>query len=128
MRWTAVEEVHEGGAALLPEIERRLDELDAAIREATDKAVRAELQAEQTKVLDLRDDKRAEDPVVTYHLTEAGRYGSDWAAAADDIERRQILGDAIARIVVKRGRPGRRTPEQVLARLDIQWREDRAGG
>ena len=44
VRWTRVEQVQEGGAALLSEIEQRLDELDQLIRQATDREVRRDLQ------------------------------------------------------------------------------------
>ena len=37
-------------------------------------------------------------------------------------ERRAVLDDAMERIWVRRGRTGRRTPAQVLARLTIDWK------
>lgn len=123
VRWSVVEEVHEGGAALLPEIELRLNELDDLIRQAPDRAERQRLQQEQSNLLDLRDDKRAETPVVR-HVPARGTqmFGEDWAEAEDDETRRAVLGDAVERIWVTRGRPGRRSDAQVLARLVFDWK------
>jgi hypothetical protein len=72
-RWRVVEEVHEGGAALLPEIEARLDELDDLIRQAPTREQRRELQEQQANLLDMRDEKRAETPVVTYRQENTDR-------------------------------------------------------
>lgn len=123
LRWRRVEEVHEGGAALLPEIERRLDELDDLIRNAPDREERARLQAEQGRLLDLRDEKRAEAPVVSYRWEGTDRsFAEDWEAAEDVEGRRAVLDDALASVTVTRGRPGRRTREQLLARLAFDWK------
>lgn len=122
VRWTPVEEVHEGGAALLPEIEHRLDELEALIRNAS-KDERAGLMAQQATLLDERDARRGEQPVVSLRYEEAGFFDSDWAAASTDAERRAVLVDALDRIIVRRGKPGRRAEGAVLARLDFEWRE-----
>ncbi len=124
VRWSVVEEIHEGGAALLPEIELRLDELDDLIRQAPDRATRQHLQNEQSNLLDLRAEKRAEAPVVRYVPTRGTQmFGEDWAEADNDEDRRAILGDAVERIWVGRpARSGRRTDAQVLARLTFEWK------
>jgi site-specific DNA recombinase len=123
VRWTRVEEVHEGGAALLPEIEHRLDELDRLIRDAADRDTRARLQAEQSNLLDLRDAKREEAPAVSLRYDDAGWFSDAWEQAGEDVEaRRAVLDDAMSRIWVRRGRPGRRTDAQVLARLEFDWK------
>ena len=122
VRWTVVEEVHEGGAALLPEIEHRLDELDELIRQAPDRDARQRLQAEQGNLLDLRDEKRAEAPnVVVPASTPAQTFGRTGPRPTTVEDRRAILDDAIERVMV-RGRPGRRTDAQVLARLTFDWK------
>lgn len=122
LRWRRVEVVHDGGAAVLPEIERRLDELDVLIREAKDRAARAELQAQQAELLDRRDEARAEAPVVEYVWEGDDRtFAEDWEKAETVEERRAILDDGLASIVVLRGSRGRRTREQVLARMTFQW-------
>jgi DNA invertase Pin-like site-specific DNA recombinase len=123
VRWTRVEEVHEGGAALLPEIEHRLDELDQLIRQATDREVRRKLQEQQADLLDLRDAKREEAPNVSLRYEDAGWFSDAWASAGEDVEaQRAVLDDAMERIWVRRGGTGRRTPAQVLARLTIDWK------
>jgi site-specific DNA recombinase len=123
VRWTRVEQVHEGGAALLPEIEHRLDELDHLIRQATDRETRRELQDQQGTLLDLRDTKREEAPNVTLRYEDAGWFGDAWADAGKDVEaQRAVLDDAMERIWVRRGGTGRRTPAQVLARLTFDWK------
>ncbi|WP_193608260.1 recombinase family protein [Nocardioides lijunqiniae] len=123
VRWSVIEEVHEGGAALLPEIEHRLDELDDLIRLAPDRQARQTLQAEQGNLLDLRDDKRAETPNVRYVPTRGTQaFGDDWTEAETVERKRAILDDAMERVWVRRGRPGRRTDAQVLARLTFDWK------
>jgi len=124
LRWRVVEEVHEGGAALLPEIEARLDELDDLIRQAPDRETRRALQDQQATLLDLRDEKRAETPVVTYRQESADRtFAEDWQAAGEDVAaRRAVLDDALTSITVIRGGRGRRTREQLLARMAFAWK------
>jgi site-specific DNA recombinase len=123
VRWSTVVEVREGGAAMLPEIEHRLSELGAA-HQATDDDDEAEALNEQMAALRrLRREARAEAPVVEYRPTrETQMFGDDWAEATTDEERRDILGDAMSRIWVQRGRPGRRTDAQLLARLRFDWK------
>ena len=123
VRWTRVEQVVEGGAALLPEIEQRLDELDQLIRQATDRKRRQELQEQQSNLLDLRDAKRDETPNVSIRYDDAGWFEDEWEKAAEDVEaQRAVLDDAMERIWVRRGGTGRRTAAQVLARLTFDWK------
>ena len=126
VRWSVVEEVHEGGAALLPEIENRLDDLDAAIRQASDRDARQKLQGEQANLLDLRDEKRAEDPRVTQRwVGDTRTFGEDWeaaVAAGDVVDRRAVLDDALDAVWVVRGRTGRRTEAGILSRLVFDWK------
>lgn len=101
MRWSVVEEVHECGAALLPEIELRRDELEGLIRQAPDRATRQSLQTEQGHRLDLRDEKRAEAPIVTQRWDgNTQMFGDDRAEAeAETVEdRRAVLDDALATV------------------------------
>jgi hypothetical protein len=101
VRWSVVEEVHEGGAALLPEIELRLDELEGLIRQAPDRATRQSLQTEQGNLLELRDEKRAEAPIVTQRWDgNTQMFGDDRAeAVAETVEdRRAVLDDALATV------------------------------
>lgn len=123
LRWRRVEVVHEGGAALLPEIEARLDELDDLIRSAPTREARAALQAQQGELLDARDEARAEAPRVEYVFDGGDQsFAEDWAAAGSVEERRAILDDGLARVLVKRGpRGGRRAEAMALQRLTFEW-------
>lgn len=123
-RWSKTTEVYESGAQVLPEIEHRLTELDDLIREAGSREARDALRQEQDNLLDLRDQKRAEPGRVVEVWNEGDGYFSElWAAAGVDVAaRRAVLQDALERLVVRRGRPGRRTAAQVLERLQITWK------
>jgi DNA invertase Pin-like site-specific DNA recombinase len=122
VRWTVVQEVTDGGAALLPEIELRIKELQD-LQNATDDDDRYDELGQQIKGLRARRREVREQPTTTEAVYEpADLFGQDWDAAASDEERRDILGDAFHRIVVRRGKPGRRTEAQVLARLSFDWK------
>jgi len=121
-RWSRVETVHEGGQALLPEIEARLNELDVAIRASKGKARRA-LQDQQSDLLDLRDEKRTETPAVTHRwVGDTTTFAEAWEAAGDVMARRAVLDDALTAVRVVRGRTGRRTEAGILARLSFDWK------
>jgi site-specific DNA recombinase len=120
-RWTKVEEFHEGGAALLPEIERRLDELDGLIRDAASREERAGWQTQQADLLDERDARRSEAPAVSLRYEPAGLFADEWGAATTPEAKRAVLVDALDRLVVRRGGVGRRSPAQVLKRLEFRW-------
>ena len=120
VRWTPVREVHEGGAALLPEIEHRLDELNAAIRATKDRDERARLREQEGALLDLRDEKQREAPTVQLRWDEAGFFDEEWERAGDDVAaRRAVLDDALERVLVCRGRAGRGLD---TSRLTFVWR------
>lgn len=120
VRWTPVREVHEGGAALLPEIERRLDELDQAIRVTKDRDERARLRDQHESLLDLRDEKQREAPTVQLRWEEAGFFAEEWERAGEDVTaRRAVLDDALERVLVRRGRRGRGLD---TSRLTFVWR------
>ncbi len=122
VRWTRVEQVHEVGAALLPEVEHRLAELQALeTRHLTARVVPAS-RSRRTTSYELRDDKRAEAPTTELRFDDAGWFGDEWAEAATVAEQRAVLDDAMSRIWVRRGGTGRRTEAQVLARLTFDWR------
>ncbi|GAA5033958.1 recombinase family protein [Terrabacter aeriphilus] len=129
VRWSVVEEVHEGGAAMLPEIEHRLTELEKEIRDTRDRAARRALQDQQASLLDLRDEAEASAPTVRLvPVRGTQHFAEDWADATTPEDQRVILGDAVERIWVTRGRPGRRTEAQVLARLSFEWRNPESLG
>jgi len=122
MRWSKITEVYEGAAEELPEVEHRLAELDDLIREATSREERSRLRVQQDALLDLRDELR-QQPGQTVDVWNEGddTFAALWHRAEDVEERRAVLEDALERVVVKRGRPGRRTKDQVLERLQITW-------
>lgn len=124
VRWSMVEEVHEGGAALLPEIEHRMVELTDLLR-ATDDEEEADSYSQQlARLRTLRREARTQPSTVVLRPVRSMTqdFAQDWAQAESVEDRRAILGDAIERVWVLRGRPGRRTDAQVLARLAIEWR------
>jgi site-specific DNA recombinase len=123
VRWSVVEEVHEGGAALLPEIEHRMAELTDLLR-VTDDEAQADGYSEQlARLRTLRREARAKAPnVVLRPVRGTQDFGHDWAGAETVEDKRDVLGDAVERIWVVRGRPGRRTNAQLLARLVFDWK------
>lgn len=120
VRWSLVEDVVEGGAVVLPEIEHRLDELDTAIRDASSREERRGLQDQQAALLDLRDEKRTEESaVVQREVRGTQHYAQDWADAATVEDQRAVLEDALAAVVVRRGRVGRGLDK---GRLTFEWK------
>lgn len=123
MRWSQITEVYEGGGDELPDVEHAISQLDDEIRTASSREDRERLRAKQEGLYDLRDDLR-EQPgqVVERWNEEDATYGQLWAMADDVEERRAVLEDALERVVVKQGRPGRRKAGDVLERLQITWK------
>lgn len=123
VRWSVVQEIHEGGAAMLPEIELALDDIDRAIRQASDHDTRLELQGQQANLLDLRDEKRSETPIITQRwVGDTQTFGEDWDKAATVEDRRAVLDDALHVVWVVRGRTGRRTASGIMSRLVFEWK------
>src|SRR5699024_3593551 len=114
------EDVEEGGAAVLPEIEHRLRELSAALA-ATDDDQEADRQQEQiTALRRKRRDARASAPqVVQREVRSTQTYGQDWADADTVEDQRAVLDDALTTVVVRRGRVGRGLD---TGRLTFQWK------
>lgn len=125
VRWSVVEEVHEGGAALLPEIENRLADLTAQLQATDDDAEADSLSEQIGNMRSMRREARASAPRVELRSVRdpIETFGDDWAAAETVEEQRAVLDDAIARIWVLRGGTGRRTTERVMARLVIEWKQ-----
>lgn len=121
LRWRRVEVITEGGAAALPEIDRRLDELAGLIR-VSKGAERTALLGQQAALLDRRDEAEGEPATVEYVYDGGDQsFGQDWAEAADVVAQRAILDDGLSAVLVRRGGTGRRTREQMLDRLTFQW-------
>ncbi|MGN6251052.1 MAG: recombinase family protein [Marmoricola sp.] len=68
----------------------------------------------------------ARKPVLRWTWEPTGQtYREAWdEAAGDEAAQRRVLDDVLARVTVRRGRPGRRTREQVLGRLMFDWKPD----
>lgn len=122
VRWSRVEEVYEGGAAVLPELEHRLAELGTALQATDDDAEADRLAGEMANLRQLRRSARAEAPRVTHRWLPTQHFGEDWAEATTVEERRAVLDDAMRRITVRRGRRGRPTHESVMTRLTFDWK------
>ncbi|MDD9206504.1 recombinase family protein [Georgenia sp. 10Sc9-8] len=120
VRWSVVEEVLEGGAAELPEIEHRLSEFGTALQ-ATDDDEEADQLTEQIATLRrMRRKLRQEAPKVVHRpVRHTQTYGEDWAEAESVEEQRAVLDDALESITIRRGRVGRGLD---TSRLTFQWR------
>lgn len=120
VRWSVVEKVHEGGAAILPEIEHRLSELMARLQATDDDSEADRLTGEIAGMRHMRREARATAPTVQYVPTRGVReFGEDWAAAESVAEKRAILDDALTAIYVSRGRAGRGLDK---SRLLFEWK------
>ena len=119
-RWSVVETVYEGGAAVLPEIEHRLSELGDQLQ-ATDNDDEADEIAEQMSNLRrMRREARATQPTVEYRPVRSGAtFAQDWAAASDVQAQREVLDDALEAVYVRRGRTGRGLD---TSRLAFAWK------
>jgi len=135
VRWSVVEHVEEGGAAVLPEIEHRLTELLAALGRTDDDDEAAGLTGQIDALRTMRREARTAAPLVVERyvrrthrgtvevsVEDTRMFGEDWAAAETVEEQRDVLDDALARITVRKGGTGRRTEAQLLATL-AAWAE-----
>lgn len=120
LRWSIVEEVHDGGAALLPEIEHRLSELGAQLQATDDDGEADHITAQMTSLRQLRRDTRTKDPVSEWRAVRGEQtFAEDWADAESPEDRRAVLDDALTSIEVVRGRVGRGLD---TSRLIFHWK------
>lgn len=121
-RLSPVAEIREGGDVIRHEVALRLDELNVRLKQTSDADKIKEIFAEMMDLKE-REAEAAHLPGTVIHEPTRGdrTFREDWDTAADDHERRAILGDAIARVVVKQATPGRRTDAMLRERLDIEW-------
>lgn len=123
VRWSVMQEVHEGGMALLPEIEQRMGELATQLRATDDDSEAERLEGQISNLRRMRREARDTPTVVEYVPVRGTQtFGDDWAEATAMEDRRAILDDALESVTVARGRSGRRTPASVLARLTFGWK------
>lgn len=117
-----VEEVVEGGSVQLQEASVRLAELGREVVNATpERAI--EIVAEMTRLKEVQEEARHQPPQVQYVPVggETRTFAEDWEAAQTDEERRLILGHALDRVLVRRGRQGDKGDTLRLARLAFEW-------
>lgn len=119
-----VEEVVEGGSVQHREATVRIAELGREIVNAAPERT-VEIMVELARLKEMQEEAK-DAPAETIFRPVGGEsrsYAEDWAAATDDEQRRTILGHALDRIVVRRGRPGAWTPAAKLARLTFEWKD-----
>lgn len=108
LRLSAVEEVYDAGAEVLPEIEHRLAELGAQLQETDDDEHAERLEEQMRNLRHLRREARARKPVSEWKPVHSEQtYGEDWAAAETVADRRAVLDDALEVVEIRRGRVGR---------------------
>lgn len=117
-----VEEVVDGAAAEYAEATVRLGELSGQLALATGDEFAA-LVSELGQVKALQE-SAAKQPSRTRLVPingETQTFAADWEGAEDDERRRVILGHALDRIVVSRGRKGEWSDAAKLARMTFEW-------
>ncbi|MBT2549803.1 recombinase family protein [Arthrobacter sp. ISL-65] len=119
VRWSLVREVHEGAAAMLPEIEHRLSELTAQLQSTDDEEEADRITGQISNLRSMRREARGAAPVVVQRAVRHTRtFGEDWAEATTPAEQRAVLDDALQSVVVVRGRVGRGLDRN---RLSFHW-------
>jgi site-specific DNA recombinase len=121
-RLRMIEEVVEGGSVQHQEASVRLAELGREVVAATPERA-GEIVAEMTRLKELQEEARGLPAQV--RLVSVGgeprSFADDWADAADDEERRTLIGQALDRVVVARGKQGAWTDAAKLARCHFEW-------
>lgn len=117
-----VEEVVEGGSVAYQEATVRLAELGRELAGAEGERF-TELLTELTRLKELQAEAKHRPAQVV--MKERGgttrTFTEDWADATDDETRRDIIGDALDRVVVRRGGRGAWTDAAKLARCTFEW-------
>ena len=119
--WSRVEQVHEGGVALLPEIAHRLGELTAELVNASGDRV-AVLLEELGRIKALQAEAEAMPSRVEHVDVGPVRPVQEaWEAAEDDEQKHDVMAYCLDRVLVRRGVRGAWTDDQKRARLEYQW-------
>lgn len=122
MHLNMVEEVVEGGSVQLQEATVRLAELGReVVNAAPERAV--EVFAEMTRLKGMQEEAKHLPSQVRYVPVggETQTFAEDWEEAQTDEERRTVLGHALDRIVVRRGKQGGWTDAAKSARMTFEW-------
>ena len=121
LRLRMVQEVVEGGAVQLQEASVRLAELGREVVNATPERA-SEIVAEMTRLKEVQEEAKHQPARVEFvPVGDEQTYAQDWEAATTDEDRRLILGQALNRVLVRRGKWGDRTDAGRLARLTFDW-------
>ena len=122
IRMRVLQEVVEGGAVQLREASVRLAELGAEIVNASPER-RAQILAEMARLGEVQDEAKDQPAEVRYVPVDGPErtYADDWADATDDEQRRAMIGQALDRVVIRRGRKGQWTEAARLARMTFEW-------
>lgn len=117
-----VQEVVEGGSVALQEATIRLAELGREVANASPDRM-AQIVGEMTRLKEIQEQAKAEPAQVRFVPVggESRTFAEDWAAAETDEERRTIIGHALDRVVVRRGKQGAWTDAAKLARCEFHW-------
>jgi site-specific DNA recombinase len=121
LRMTAVEELVEGGTVQLREASVRLAELGTEVVNAsTDRA--AEIVAEITRLKEVQEEAKGQPAEVRFvPVADVRTFREDWEAAESDEQRRAIVGQAVDRVLIRRGGRGAKSEAARLARLTFEW-------
>lgn len=117
-----VEEIVEGGSVQFEEASVRLAELGREMVTATPERAAA-IVGEMTRLKEIQEEARHLPSEVRYVPAggETHTFREDWDAASTDEERRAIVGHAIDRVIVRRGKQGGWTDAAKLARCEFEW-------
>lgn len=121
-RWSPVEEVHDGAAARLPEIEHALADLGRQLQETDDDETAERIQEDMARLRRLRRETRAQPVVVRLEEQRTTRtFAEDWADAETVDQQRAVLDDALDQVTVVRGRRGGHGLD--TARVTLTWKQ-----
>jgi site-specific DNA recombinase len=118
-----MEEVVEGGSVLLRESTVRIAELGREIVNAEGERV-AKIMEEITRLKEMQEEAKGQPAEIIYRPVggTTQTYAEDWAAATDDEKRRTILGHALDRVWVVRGKMGGHSRDGKFARMVFDWK------
>jgi DNA invertase Pin-like site-specific DNA recombinase len=123
LRMRQIEEVIEGGSAQYEAATIRLAELGRELATAEPERM-TELIAQIQRLKQLQEEARDLPPQVISRPVDGPErtYAEDWAAATTDEERREIIGQALDKVIVRRAAArGSRSDANKLARLTFTW-------
>lgn len=122
-RLTMVEEVYNEQSIQAREATIRLADLWREVVSDTTPPERvAEIMAEVPRLKELQATPAEPSEVTLRAVSSDQTYAEEWEAAETDEQRRAIIGDALDRIVVRRGAQGAWTDKAKMDRCTFEWR------